>query len=371
MSEIDLEDERLVVGCMTGTSIDGLDAALVRISGRGLAMRAEVVRWVSHPLGSLAAGLRLAAEQEPLPASAFARLARRLAVLHAAAVRELGDGVRLDLVAVHGQTVFHRPPVSWQLMDLPHLAHAVGCDVVGDLRAADLAAGGEGAPITPLADWVLLRRYGERRAVVNLGGFCNVTLLAGDENPESLRGGDVCACNHVLDLVARRALGMPYDDEGREAARGETHAAARDELVAALSRQAAAGRSLGTADELAPWVDRWVHQLAGADLARSACDALGVVIGTAAHGCDRVLVAGGGARNATLLRAIAVEADAPLDLTDVHHVPHDQREAAAMAVLGALSQDRVAITIPAITGAGRTGIAGTWVSGGTGPRVEG
>lgn len=357
------EDERLVVGCMTGTSIDGLDAALVRIAGRGLAMRAEVVRWISRPLGSLAAGLRLAAEQEPLPASAWARLARRLAVLHAAAVREVADPAELDLVAVHGQTVFHRPPVSWQLMDLPHLAHALGCDVVGDLRAADLAAGGEGAPITPLADYVLLRRYGERRAVVNLGGFCNVTLLAGDEDPASLRGGDVCACNHVLDLVARRTLDRAYDDEGREAASGEVHAGAREELTAALARQAASGRSLGTDDELTAWVERWAERVTGRDLARSACEALGRVIGGAILGCDRVLVAGGGARNATLLRAIAGVAGAPIDLTDVHHVPHHQREAAAMAVLGALSRDRVAITVPAITGAGPTGVAGTWVLG--------
>ncbi|MDA3961441.1 MAG: anhydro-N-acetylmuramic acid kinase [Planctomycetota bacterium] len=356
--------ERLVVGCMTGTSIDGIDAALVRIDGTGLDMSAEVVRWHSRELGDLAAGLRLCAEQEPLPASNLARMARRFAVLHAELIRDLCGESTPDLVAIHGQTVFHRPPVSWQLMDLPHVAYSLGCDVVGDLRAADLAAGGEGAPITPLADWVLFRGYGERRAIINLGGFCNVTLLPGDADPESVRGGDVCACNHVLDMVARRCLNQPYDHEGQQAALGSDHPAARDELEGTLRAQAQAGRSLGTSDECSVWVERWHEQLRPRDLARSACSALGQVIGEAVYGCDRILVAGGGAKHRTLLRAIARVAGVPTDLTDVHRVPHQQREAAAMAVLGALSQDRVPITLRAITGAAQSAVAGTWVFGG-------
>ncbi|MBL8990786.1 MAG: anhydro-N-acetylmuramic acid kinase, partial [Phycisphaerae bacterium] len=101
---------RLVVGCMTGTSIDGLDAALVRIEGRGLSMRATVEAASATPLNDLSAPLRALADQSPMSAGAMADVARRFGLLHARAVRELLAGRRADLVVVHGQTVFHAPP---------------------------------------------------------------------------------------------------------------------------------------------------------------------------------------------------------------------------------------------------------------------
>ena len=124
-------------------------------------------------------------------------------VLHAALE------ARADLVVAHGQTVFHAPPASWQLLNAAPIARAVRAPVVFDLRQADLAAGGQGAPITPLADWIMLRAHGPAaagRAIVNLGGFCNVTILPSGAGPEGVRGMDVCPCNHLLDGVARRRV---------------------------------------------------------------------------------------------------------------------------------------------------------------------
>ena len=167
----------LIAGCMTGTSLDGLDAALVRVSGTDLSMRAEVVRAISRPLGRLARPLRRLAEQHPMTAGEVAVLSRDFALLHVKTLRELLGRERPALVSVHGQTVFHAPPVSWQLMNPAPIVEALDVPVVFDLRAADLARGGEGAPITPLADFVFFRSETRTRMVVNLGGFCNVTLL--------------------------------------------------------------------------------------------------------------------------------------------------------------------------------------------------
>jgi 1,6-anhydro-N-acetylmuramate kinase len=356
--------ERLVAGCMTGTSIDGLDVALVKIIGQGLGMRVELVSETTRPFGAdtgdLAQRLRALADQQPMTARDIAQLARDFALLHLDALKELAHGKHIDLVCVHGQTVFHAPPLSWQLINPAPIAHGLGVPVVSDLRAADLACGGEGAPITPIADLVLFGHVRERRTVVNLGGFCNLTRLDPGREPNRVSGGDVCACNQVLDAVARARLRASYDRDGRAALAGTADDAATEELVKLLRAQAKAGRSLGTGDELTDWIERHA-ELPPADAARSACAAIATVIVEAAKPAERLIVAGGGVRNRALMQEIMGRAGVPVDTSDVHGVPASLREAVAFAVLGALSADRVAITLPRVTGVDRAPIAGSWV----------
>src|SRR6185436_14618647 len=141
----------------------------------------------------------------------IADAALALGELHARAVAKAAAGCRLDLIAAHGQTVFHAPPLSWQMLNPWPLVRDLQTSVVFDLRGADLAHGGQGAPITPLADWVLFRSNSRTRAVVNLGGFCNLTLLP-PGRPDMVRGFDVCACNQLLDHIARGILQRPFDE---------------------------------------------------------------------------------------------------------------------------------------------------------------
>lgn len=405
---------RLVVGCMTGTSIDGVDVALVRLEGEGLAVRPSFVDGESASLGELGPRLRAVAEQQPVTAGEIAEISRELSLLHARVIEGLLKGRRAELIAVHGQTVFHRPPASWQLFQPAVLARAAGVPVVCDLRGADLAAGGQGAPITPLADWLFLRRVARRVAVVNLGGFCNVTLLgegAGDggagEGTDAtcgegegardgaaettrrelgtIRGLDVCACNHVLDTVARRTLGVPFDDGGATALSGKVDDEALDDLLGVLTAAGRSGRSLGTGDEAMSWIGRHRSRVAGADLAATACEAIGqcvarVVISgprggeadAAAAPVERVLLAGGGARNRALVGAIASAVSCKVERTDEHGLPGEFREAAAMAVLGDLCAAGVAITLPRVTGVAVAPVAGVWCFPPTiGPRAWG
>ncbi|MBL9030349.1 MAG: anhydro-N-acetylmuramic acid kinase [Phycisphaerae bacterium] len=360
---------RLAAGCMTGTSLDAIDAALVAIEGTGLSMSARLVEGRSAPLGDLAAPLRRLAEQHPTTAAQIADLSHRLALAHADLLRALLGERRPALVALHGQTVFHRPPLSWQLMTPAPVAHAVRAPVVFDLRAADLAAGGQGAPITPLADWVFLGGGPSPVAVVNLGGFCNVTLLPASRPPpardpageiESIRGLDVCPCNHILDAVARATLGAAFDEDGRHASTGSVHDEALTDLEGVLASRARPNRSLGTGDEALDWVSRWRAHVPGPDLAATACAAIGSAIAEAIAD-RRALLAGGGARNRALAAAIASASTAtvePLQPADLAQF----REAASMAVLGALCQDRVPITLQAVTGVRAPApVAGAWV----------
>ena len=361
------QDLRHVAGTMTGTSIDGLDAALVAVRGRGLAMQCRVVRHRAFEFpADLASRLRSAAEQAPLSAGAFARLALEFGRFHAECLVTLLASERADLVVVHGQTVFHAPPVSWQLVETAPIAERLGTTVVSNLRQVDLAAGGEGAPITPLADWVLFRAA-HSRAVVNLGGFCNATLLPAGTGPDAVRGFDACACNQVLDAVARRALHEPYDRDGQAALRGTPDPDLRAELGDLLLAQRAARRSLGTGDELGAWVERAAARLAPSDTAATAAEAVGLAIGSLLReeGIESdgdILLAGGGARHQRVSRAIGEAARCTVRALDDVGVPIEVREAAEMAVLGALAEDGVDITLPAVTGRGPTrSRAGSWV----------
>ena len=169
-----------MVGTMTGTSIDGdLDAAVVSIHGHGLEMRAPLVLGRSFPLGTVADDLRRIAAQGAMNAREFASIAHAFGECHAHAVESLCDeaGVKPDLAVLHGQTVFHAPPLSWQLIDPWPVAARLGCAVRYDLRGANIASGGQGAPITPLADFILFADEAMPKTILNLGGFANATLL--------------------------------------------------------------------------------------------------------------------------------------------------------------------------------------------------
>ncbi|MFM1823140.1 MAG: anhydro-N-acetylmuramic acid kinase/N-acetylmuramic acid 6-phosphate etherase [Planctomycetota bacterium] len=351
---------------MTGTSIDGdLDAAIVEIRGRGPAMRARFVAGLSHPLGALAEDLRRIARQEPLPAREFARVARAFGEAHAEALARLAAdaGVRPDLAVLHGQTVFHAPPLGWQLLDPWPVAVRLGCRVRYDLRGANLASGGEGAPITPLADFTLFAGAAGT-VVMNLGGFINATLLpAAASGAGAIRGFDVCACNHLLDAVARARLGAPFDADGDRASRGTVDAETRTRISQAIAPSEArdetalrpARRSLGTGDEAARLVGLTDH-LSAEDACRTVADAIAdaAMRVLASEGSDpsaRILLAGGSARNRALRAAFAQRSAAPVETTEESHgLPVHMREPVGIAILGALADDGAGYCLPAVTG---------------------
>lgn len=360
---------RLVVGTMTGTSIDAIDAAVVRINGRELRMSAELVRYSSRELGDLRSLLRTAANQAPMSARRFAKTAYKFGQFHADVIDALKFDAGLDqfdLICVHGQTVFHRPPYSMQLVNASPIAARLQCPVVTDLRQADLAAGGEGAPITPLADWVLFRSQEKKRAIVNLGGFCNVTLLpAGDDadNLSAIEGFDVCSCNQLLDAISRATTGEPFDKDGGCASSGFVDEPLRELLERFLRWQRDSRKSLGTSDDVRPWVSQHVEFYDAPTLAATAVRSIANVIAEpiASSGAEEVFLAGGGTHNLALVGELMSACSVPVAPLDKLGIPVSAREAVCMAVLGALCADGVPITLQQVTHAKVPPmVAGVW-----------
>jgi len=357
------QSTRIAVGVMTGTSLDGIDACAIRLEGRGLEMRAEHLGFVSTPLGPLAEELRVLCTGGRTTARSIAGLRTALGIRCAEAVQRLGLD-RIDLVAVHGQTVHHDADGSWQLLDPTPVAHRHRCAVVGDLRSVDRAAGGEGAPITPMADWIL-HRADQPRAIVNLGGFINCTLLPGADTVDpcgSIEGFDVCPCNHLLDAIARSTLDLPFDKDGAMAATGSVCIEQLAPLTTHLSDLRKEQRSLGSGDEELARMRTLARAIGGPDAAATTCAAIASSVARALkpHPVQEVLLAGGGALNRALVAAID---DALNGQAVVGRLPHGaEREAAAMAVLGALAWDGVPITLAGVTGRADTHVRdGTWV----------
>ena len=414
------ERTRLVAGCMTGTSLDGIDVALADIRGTGFDMAATFRGLVSKPLGPLAKILRQFAEGNAAPPIDYLRAARQLGELHADALCELieshGHGVRLDFVVAHGQTIWHAPPtpteaaatasseantsaatvtwgdrstsqfqappleprqsnaranagLSWQLFDPWPVVRRMRTPVCYDLRQADLIAGGQGAPITPLADWIMYRSTGAR-GIVNLGGVCNITTLAAD--PRQTAGRDVGPCNIVIDAVVQRLFpGQSFDRDGAIARSGQVvemlHRAVFIDMMEIITKQRSLGRELFPLSTIDGWLAAAMKHEKPQDIVASYVAAVADVIAAAieraaeAGGGDLVL-AGGGARNPALVEAIGRHLRIPrrVILSDDVGFPCEAREAIAFAVLGALSQDGLPITLPQVTGANSPGRAGAW-----------
>jgi 1,6-anhydro-N-acetylmuramate kinase len=353
---------RLVVGCMTGTSIDGIDAALVRISGRGLSMKVKLLHHAHRSLGRCGTPLRALANGSPLRAAEITRAARDLADRHVDAISKVIQGRRIQLICVHGQTVFHAPPLSWQLINPAPIAAAFGVPVVHDLRSADIAAGGQGAPLTPLADFMMFRAP-KPRAIVNLGGFCNITVLpASHKNPEDIRGMDVCVCNLLLDRIASELLHVPFDRGGKIAARGSVHDECRKALSRFLSKQSRSGRSLGSGDECSEWISAFCRRVKPEDMLATATDVLGELIAKSCVDVRDIIVAGGGAKNRSVVRAIQRHAERSMVRTaDEIGVSVEAREAACFAILGALAQDGVPISLQHVTGVKKAPRSGSFM----------
>jgi 1,6-anhydro-N-acetylmuramate kinase len=370
---------RWIAGCMTGTSLDGLDVVLARVTGTGLAATAQFVAMLSFPLGELAPHLASLAKNEPHPAIDFLRTARALGQLHADALAQLcaqhlPPSAQLDFVVAHGQTICHAPHenLSFQLLDPWPIVRQLRVPVCYDLRQADLLAGGEGAPITPLADWILYRHRSIHRCVINLGGICNVTSLPPNGSPSAVTGSDIGPCNLLLDALVHRLLPhLPFDRDGAIAAQGQPRQPIIEQLQHAIAAELSTqNKSLGREQFGSLFIDRCLAAPASTatpqDILACAVEIVSRMIAekTCPNGkAVQLIAAGGGANNRYLLERLAANLPASCSLlrSDELAIPAQAREALAFTVLGALSCDGVPITLPQVTGASQPGRAGAWV----------
>lgn len=359
----------LYVGLISGTSMDAADAVLLDLS------QADTPRIQATHAEPLPAGLRdellpLAQKAAAVPAAEFGALDRRLGDWFAEAALALLDKAGVEPEAVrgigsHGQTVHHAPdaafPFSLQLGDPGLIAARTGIATVGHLRGADIAAGGQGAPLVPAFHHRVFRDPAENRAVLNLGGIANLTLLpASDEDGDAVTGFDTGPGNALMDAWAAEHLDEPRDTDGRWAATGRVNEALLDRMLRDPYFRKSPPKSTGREYFHLTWLrerlDESGQSPAPADVQRTLCElaARGVAAALDEHGPggERVLLCGGGAHNPLLRERLqALLAPRPVADTGDYGIAVDWVEAAAFAWLAMRTLAGLPGNLPSVTGA--------------------
>jgi anhydro-N-acetylmuramic acid kinase len=371
---------RRVVGLISGTSADGIDAALVEIDGAGDTTRARLLGFQTRPFDPALRARILALGDAR--ADELLRCHYWLGEEFAEAALEVmgearRDGLPVHLVGSHGQTARHHPragspdgrAATLQLAEPAIIAERTGLPVVADFRPRDIAAGGEGAPLVPLVDWLLFRRAGATRACLNMGGIANVTVVT--ERLDTVRAFDLGPANMPLDLVVHAWTGgaETFDRNGTRAATGRVDPGLVAELLRHpffdLSPPKSTGREAFGDVFVRPLLGRYVGR--EADLLASLTRFVAESVATGIRRWVRepvaeVLVSGGGARNGTLMAALGA-ALAPVPVRSLAEVglDPDAKEAVAFAVLANETLFGRPGNLPGATGAAGPRILGKLV----------
>jgi anhydro-N-acetylmuramic acid kinase len=360
----------LAVGLMSGTSLDGMDAALVRLHD---ATHLELVAFVTRPYQPH--------EREAIARAMTSARAAELARLHVQLAHWAGDAVQqvldralcpasdLAFIAFHGQTIWHEPPlVTWQLGEPAVLAERFGVRVVHNFRARDVAAGGQGAPLVPMAD-VLLFGGDHPRALPNIGGMANLTFVPHRADDEGAFAFDTGPGMAVIDARARKVRAdLPYDVDGEVSAGGRVDEAVLSELLADPFFSEPPPKSTGRERYGEPFAARLLQRVAGADAVATAVELTARSIADAlvrwTPPAD-IVVSGGGAHHPGLMAALGRRmeqgrgAAVPIRKFDELFFDGDAKEAAAFALLGHLTIHGQPGNLPAATGAAGLRVLGS------------
>ena len=346
------------VGLMSGTSLDGIDAVLVRFAGESPACIATRYRPYPDDLRQATLDLHSSGRDELRRAAVLAnRLAREYAAAVAALLADAAvPGGAVRAIGCHGQTVRHAPAEGYtlQLNNPALLAELTGIAVVADFRSRDLAAGGQGAPLVPAFHDAVFRHPTRHRAVLNVGGIANLTAMPPGR---PTRGFDCGPGNMLLDAWCQRRLGKTYDDQGDWARGGKILTGLLDRLLAHPFLAAPPPKSCGREQFNLAWLEGC---LAGgeapadvqATLVRLTARSVARALCRWCDGTEELYVCGGGAHNGALMAALAAELPQPrLAMTDELGLPADWVEAAAFAWLGRRTLLGLPGNLPDVTGA--------------------
>ncbi len=347
----------LFIGLMSGTSLDGVDGVLADFSNGAIQTLSAAFTPFPAALREELMALQAASHNE-LEREALA--ANGLALAYADCVRSLLPScpAPVTAVAVHGQTIRHRPELGFtrQTNNPALLAELIGIDVIADFRSRDVAAGGQGAPLVPAFHEAAFGKAGTARVVVNIGGIGNISVLHGDGR---VTGFDTGPGNVLLDLWVARHQGRAYDEDGAWGATGTVHQPLLDALLDEPYFRQPAPKSTGRDLFHAPWLDAKLSsfgKLAPADVQATLVQLTAVTIARAIRDegvtPDAVYVCGGGAYNGALLRAIGAElGGVKVESTAELGVAPNRVEALAFAWLGWRFANREPGNLPAVTGA--------------------
>lgn len=350
----------LAIGLMSGTSIDGIDAALIETDGEGetraIAFRGE--NWSDAARAELSEATRLALSfDKPRPSPPIVQAEALVTRMHALAVKKLlkAEGIdpeNIDVIGFHGQTIAHRPDRgwTWQIGDGAELARMTGITVVNDFRTADVEAGGQGAPLLPVYHRALAAGLGAPVAVLNLGGVANVTFIGADGE---LIAFDTGPANGLIDSWVAEKAGQRFDKDGALAATGRIDETVLKAMLDHDYFDAAPPKSLDRNDfTIAP-----VAALSTEDGAATLTAFTAATVASALKHLParpkRLIVAGGGRHNPTMLRMIRYLTDIDPEPSDALGWNGDAMEAEGFAYMAVRTLKGLPISFPGTTGVAR------------------
>ena len=380
-----MKTTNLVVGLMSGTSVDGIDAVLLRIRDSGPATR---FTQLARTRTRFPRGVRRLILKNSHPGTSrvdeIARLNMLLAELYADAVRTVARAGKkrlndLDLIGSHGQTVQHLPRptamfgrkirATLQVGDPSALAALTGVTTVGDFRVADMALGGQGAPLVPYFDWLVFRSKTRNRLLLNIGGIANVTVLPKNAQPEDVFAFDTGPGNMVVDSLMHEFYGKPFDEQGRTASRGDVSLELFSTLIRHPYLKARPPKSTGR--------EEFGREFVGTLLKRARGYAREDIVATASQFtafavfegykrfvlktmvADEIIVSGGGARNAYFIDELRRYFDgAAVRPVEQFGIPADAKEAICFAVLANETMAGRPTNLPRVTGARKRTVLG-------------
>jgi anhydro-N-acetylmuramic acid kinase len=377
-----------VAGIMSGTSADGIDVAVMRIAPARPQPRLTLLAHEAFPFPAALRRAVLAAMNAPSTSTAeLARLNWRLGMAHAEAVSATAarHKLKLDLIGCHGQTLYHQPrpaayagrrfACTWQAGEAQVIAAALAVPVASNFRPADILAGGQGAPLVPLLDYVLYAHRTRGRVLQNIGGIANLTAIPAGAGPDALIAFDTGPGNMVIDWLAMELFSRPFDPHGALAAEGSVlrpvlGAALRNPYFS-LQPPRTAGREQFGREYAAKFLASCRRQ------SRNPKDALATATALTAETIARsyarfakpkmkdravdFIVSGGGVRNRTLMAMLAARLQplgCEMAASDGFGLPAEAKEAAAFALLAWMTWRRQPGNLPAATGARRSAVLG-------------
>ena len=348
------------IGLMSGTSLDGVDAAWVETDGERIGRLGPSLTLPYEPRLRLDLRQLLDVAGDIGPDDPFlADCVARLTEVHVQAVDRLRQQVRrtlheeVDLLGFHGQTILHRPHQrrTWQVGDAGLLARRTGLSVAYDFRSADVAAGGQGAPLVPVVHAAMAAGLPKPLAVLNLGGVGNVTFIGADG---SLLAFDTGPANGPLDDWARRRAGRDFDKDGKLALAGQPDGAVLSRLMHHPYLAAPPPKSLDRLDFDRALQEARLAELSPEDGAATLVAFAAICVAAAARHFPEPaglwLVGGGGRRNPALMKALSGALECPVRPVEVVGWHGDALEAQAFGVLAVRVARRLPLTFPGTTG---------------------
>lgn len=378
---------RMEMGIISGTSADGVSVAVAEISGTGVEVGLRVVahRVYPYPTAVRREILRLF-DPESSTVDRICRMNFVLGHLFAeAALRLIGEtGINVDLIGSHGQTIWHSPRAgeiygydsssTLQIGEPAVIAWRTGIPVVADFRKADVAAGGEGAPLTPYMDYVLHRHQTGSRVLLNIGGVANLTYLPPGAEMEEVIGFDTGPGNMVIDaLVIHYSKGeLTYDFDGRLASEGKPNRWLLEDLLSHPYFERKPPKTTGREEFGGGFIEMFISKAdemgltpedAVATAAELTVESIARAIETHLPSVDEVYVSGGGAKNLYLMRRLDERLrPAEVKLYDLLGIPGEAKEAALFALLANEHLFSTPSNIPNVTGAREMRVLGVFYS---------